>query len=144
MAMDKKMKIPIGKLSERSGASTDTIRYYEKLGVLGKADRAANGYRVYGEEALRVLLFVRRAKVMNFTLEEIKDLLTMSDDNHPSSCGDILAMVDNKISAFRQEIEDTQLVLKSLEHFAEDCPGGQEPTVKCPFIDYLGNREDQV
>jgi DNA-binding transcriptional MerR regulator len=139
--MDKKTHITIGKLSEKSGVSTDTIRYYEKMGVLGKPERAANGYRVYGQEALRILNFVRRAKVMNFTLEEIKELLTMSEDDHPSVCGDILTMVESKVSAFRQKIEDTKIALTSLERFAEDCPGGQVPTKHCPFINYLGNGE---
>ncbi|MCH2546552.1 MAG: MerR family transcriptional regulator [Alphaproteobacteria bacterium] len=140
--MDKKSYITIGKLSDISGVRTDTIRYYEKLGVLGKPERAANGYRVYGQEALRILLFVRRAKVMNFTLEEIKELLTMSEDDHPSVCGDILIMVESKIGVFKQKIEDTKIALVSLERFAKDCPGGQVPTKHCPFINYLGNGEN--
>lgn len=139
--MDKKSYITIGKLSDISGVRTDTIRYYEKLGVLGKPERAANGYRVYGQEALRILLFVRRAKVMNFTLEEIKELLTMAEENHPAVCGDILDMVESKISAFKQKIEDTKIALVSLERFANDCPGGEVPTKHCPFIYYLGNGE---
>ena len=110
--------------------------------MLGKPERAANGYRVYGQEALRILLFVRRAKVMNFTLEEIKELLTMSEDDHPSVCGDILIMVESKIGVFKQKIEDTKIALVSLERFAKDCPGGQVPTKHCPFINYLGNGEN--
>lgn len=139
--MDKKSYITIGKLSDISGVRTDTIRYYEKLGVLGKPERAANGYRVYGQEAINILLFVRRAKVMNFTLEEIKELLTMAEEEHPAVCGDILDMVESKISAFKQKIEDTKIALVSLERFAHDCPGGQVPTKHCPFINYLGNGE---
>ncbi len=140
--MDRKGYITIGKLSDISGVPTDTIRYYEKLGVLGKPERAANGYRVYGQEAINILLFVRRAKVMNFTLEEIKELLTMSEDDHPSVCGDILIMVESKIGVFKQKIEDTKIALVSLERFAKDCPGGQVPTKHCPFINYLGNGEN--
>lgn len=141
--MDKKQYITIGKLSERSGVPTDTIRYYEKLGVLGKAERAPNGYRVYGQDTMEVLLFIRRAKVMNFTLEEIKELLTMAEEDSDAVCGDILTMVENKISAFKRKIEDTQIALTSLERFADDCPGGQVPSEHCPFIHYLGKGENQ-
>ena len=140
--MDKNTHITIGKLSEVSGVPTDTIRYYEKLGVLGKAERASNGYRIYGQDTIKILNFVRRAKVMNFTLEEIKELLTMSEDDHPSVCGDILTMVESKISKFKQKMEDTKIALISLEHFAGDCPGGQVPTEHCPFINYLENGEN--
>lgn len=136
--MDKKQYVTIGKLSEISGVSADTIRYYEKLGVLGKAERASNGYRVYAQDTLEILYFVRRAKIMNFTLEEIKELLTMAEENSDAVCGDILEMVESKIGAFKQKIEDTQIALTSLERFAEDCPGGDLSSKHCPFIHYLG------
>ncbi len=139
--MNKKQYITIGKLSDISGVPTDTIRYYEKLGVLGKADRAPNGYRVYGQDTMEILLFIRRAKVMNFTLEEIKELLTMAEEGSNAVCGDILTMVEGKIRAFKQKIEDTDIALTALERFADDCPGGQVPAEHCPFINYLGNGE---
>lgn len=139
--MSKNNYITIGKLSDNSGFSTDTIRYYEKMGVLGKPERAANGYRVYTQDTLNILLFIKRAKVINFTLEEIRTLLTMAEEDSDAVCGDILTMVDNKISAFKQKIEDTQIALTSLERFADDCPGGKVPSKHCPFIRYLGKGE---
>jgi len=135
--MSKNTYITIGKLSDISGFSTDTIRYYEKMGVLGKPERAANGYRVYGQDTLNILLFIKRAKVINFTLEEIKLLLTMNDNND-AVCGEVLEMVTEKMSAFKRQIEDTQIALSALEQFAHDCPGGKVPTQHCPFINYLG------
>ena len=138
--MSKNTYITIGKLSDISGFSTDTIRYYEKMGVLGKPERAANGYRVYTQETLSILLFIKRAKVINFTLEEIKMLLTMAESND-AVCGEVLAMVEGKITAFQTELADTQLALDALQRFAHDCPGGQVPTDQCPFIDYLQHKE---
>lgn len=131
--------ITIGKLSELSGFPADTIRYYEKLGILNKPDRAANGYRVYTLDTLNILLFIRRGKVMNFTLDEIKQLLTMTEDK-AAVCGDVLPMVEEKIIKFKQQIEDTKIALKSLERFAKDCPGGQVPAEHCPFVHYLNNK----
>lgn len=139
--MSKNNYITIGKLSDISGFSTDTIRYYEKMGVLGKPERAANGYRVYTQGTLNILLFIKRAKVINFTLEEIKTLLTMSDSND-AVCGEVLAMVESKITAFKTELSDTQLALDALQRFAHDCPGGQVPTAHCPFIQFLHNQEE--
>ncbi len=138
--MDKKQYITIGKLSKISGTPTDTIRYYEKLGVLGKPERASNGYRVYGQDTLNILLFIRRAKIMDFSLEEIKQLLIMADDSN-AVCGDILIMVENKISAFKERVEDTQIAMHSLENFANDCPGGKVPARHCPFIHYLETKK---
>ena len=139
--MNKNNYITIGKLSDISGFSTDTIRYYEKMGVLGKPERAANGYRVYTQEILNILLFIKRAKIMNFTLDDIKMLLTMTERND-TVCGDVLVMVEGKISAFETELADMQLALNTLKRFARECPGGQVPTTECPFIEYLQNQEE--
>ena len=136
--MDKKPYVTIGKLAGINGVSADTIRYYEKLGVLSKAGRAPNGYRVYGEDTLEVLRFVCYAKVMNFTLKKIKRLLTMSHESSDTICVDILDMVEGKIGALRKIIEDMQIALIVLEHFADDCLGGQAPAKRCPSIHYLG------
>ncbi|MCH2547383.1 MAG: heavy metal-responsive transcriptional regulator [Alphaproteobacteria bacterium] len=137
--MTDKHYITIGKLSELSECPADTIRYYEKLGILKKPDRAANGYRVYSPDTLNILLFIRRGKIMNFTLDEIKQLLTMAE-NSSSVCGDILSMVEDKISKFKQQIADSKIALNSLERFAKDCPGGQVPAEHCPFVHYLNNK----
>lgn len=135
-----KNSITIGKLSVISGLPTDTIRYYEKLGLLGSTERAANGYRIYDQTTLDTLNFIRRAKSMNFTLEEIKELLTMTEEDSEAVCGDILTMVENKINAFKQKIEDTQIALKALEKFTDDCPGGKVPSKHCPFIRYIAEK----
>ena len=141
--MNKNAHITIGKLSNISGVSTDTIRYYEKMGVLGEADRASNGYRVYGSDALEILLFIRRAKLMNFTLEEIKQLLTMQN-SEGACCGDVLEMVETKVTAFKAQLVDMQVALSALETFAHDCPGGKVPTSECPFIEYLEKGESHA
>ena len=126
----------IGRLAKLSGFSTDTIRYYEKMGIISMPDRAANGYRIYTKQTVDILHFIRRAKVMNFTLEEIRLLLTMADHKE-TVCGEILDMVEEKIVAFKKLLADTQIALNLLEQFAEDCPGGQVPANKCPFMSHL-------
>ena len=68
-------KLTIGKLAERTGINTDTLRYYEKMGLIKAASRSESGYRIYGEDAERILTFIKGAKTLNFTLEEIRQLL---------------------------------------------------------------------
>ena len=127
----------IGALSKNSGVPTDTIRYYEKFGVLGEPARAENGYRMYNKEVLDILHFIRRAKAMAFTLEEIKELLTMGEEANTSVCGDILSIVENRLHSYKVNTEDAEIAFSMLSRFADDCPGGQVPAKKYPFIPYL-------
>ena len=68
----------IGELAQRAGVGIDTVRYYEREGLLPPAQRLASGYRVYAQDDVLRLRFVRRAKALGFTLPEIRDLLTLS------------------------------------------------------------------
>ena len=68
----------IGQLAQRADVAIDTVRYYERHGILPKAERQASGYRRYGEDDVARLRFVRRAKALGFTLVEIRDLLALS------------------------------------------------------------------
>ena len=72
--------LTIGTVAKRAGVPIDTIRYYEREGLLPEPLRRASGYRSYNETAIRQLRFIRRAKDLGFTLEEIRDLLALSSD----------------------------------------------------------------
>ena len=78
--MQKTDEFSIGVLSERSGVHIETIRYYEKIGVMPKPARSAAGYRVYGNDHTRRLHFVRRGRELGFSLDEMRDLLAVLDD----------------------------------------------------------------
>jgi MerR family mercuric resistance operon transcriptional regulator len=81
-------KFPIGTLARESGASVETIRYYERIGLLAPPPRSAGGRRAYGHEDLRILTFIRRARQLGFTLEDIRGLLKLGGpDGAP--CGDV-------------------------------------------------------
>ena len=81
--------LTIGKLAERTGISTDTLRYYEKMGLIKAASRSEAGYRIYGEDAERILQFIKGAKTLNFTLEEIRQLLTLNRSDK-ATCAEVL------------------------------------------------------
>ncbi len=78
MKGEKTKLLTVGRLAERTGVSPDTLRYYEKMGLIKAVSRSESGYRIYGEDAERILYFIRGAKTLNFTLEEIRQLLTLN------------------------------------------------------------------
>ncbi len=128
--------LTIGKLAERTGISTDTLRYYEKMGLIKAASRSEAGYRIYGEEAERILQFIKGAKTLNFTLEEIRQLLTLNRSDK-ATCAEVLKHTTGKISEAEQKIRELKEVKKALIALTESCPGGDVSTVDCPILDYI-------
>ena len=97
----------IGELSNRAGVTIDTVRYYERRGVLSKAPRTAAGYRLFGEEDVTRLVFVRQLQDLGFTLDEIVDALQVHDRGEASCASErwrleaVLARVDERIAALK-------------------------------------------
>jgi MerR family transcriptional regulator, copper efflux regulator len=123
--MDSAKPLTIGRLAELTGTSADTLRYYEKLGLVVAAQRSRSGYRLYGEDAIRQVRFIRGAKALQFTLEEIKQLLRL------------LARTEAKINEAEQRIRDLNEIKAVLGRLAKACPGGEEPASQCPILDHL-------
>lgn len=123
-----------GQLSEKANCNVETIRYYEKIGLLPAPVRSASGYRNYEEMHLKRLVFIRRSRELDFTLEEIRGLLKMVDGGD-YACGDINAMAMQHISDIRQKILYLKTLEKTLTQMASQCSGGTSP--ECPVVDIL-------
>ena len=95
----------IGELAARFGLNPKTIRYYEEVGLLPKADRSASGYRRYDERDVERLGFIRRAKTLGLSLDEIRDMLALRQEGAPP-CGQVLNLIDTKISAIDRRMAD--------------------------------------
>ncbi len=94
----------IGELAELTGVDVETIRYYEKSGLLSSPTRAANGYRIYGAAQLERLAFVRHCRALDMPLAEVSRLLDFLD--HPvSSCGDVNVLVDSQLARVRARLK---------------------------------------
>ncbi len=128
--------LTIGKLAERSGISTDTIRYYEKMGLIKAASRSSAGYRIYGDEAWRIIQFIRGAKTLNFTLEEIRQLLTLNRSDK-ATCAEVLRHTTGKIAEAEQKIRELKEVKKALILLTKECPGDDTSSADCPILDYI-------
>lgn len=124
----------IGQLSELTDCKIETIRYYEKIGLLLEPGRSDCGYRIYDENHLKRLSFIRRSRELGFTIEEIRALLNLVDKKNYTCC-DVKAITMQNIESVRQKITDLKKLEKTLSSIASQCAGDATP--ECPIIDAL-------
>ncbi len=123
----------IGDVSKLTGLTADTLRYYEKIGLLGEVNRTASGVRLYSPKNLSTLRFVQRAKAMNFTLEEIARLLEMRrDPQHARE--EVRALTHDKLKAIEAQIKELDVLRRELVLLVTLCRGAEDG---CPIIDDL-------
>lgn len=131
----------IGELAERLGVNVQTVRYYERRGLLVPAERRASGYRVYTETAVHRLQFIRRSQELGFTLGEIRDLLELRLDPD-TRAADVKQRATQKIDEIDGKIRDLEQIRSALSHLAGSCSGGRGPTGECPLLEALGSIGD--
>lgn len=120
--------LTIGKLAERTGVSTDTLRYYEKMQLLAPGERTASGYRLYHYDAVRVVRFIRGAKALHFSLQEIRSLLALSVDDR-RRCLHVLKRTEAKIREAQARIADLQEIRHVLASLLEGQGQAGSPSV---------------
>jgi MerR family mercuric resistance operon transcriptional regulator len=123
-----------GALAALSGCNVETIRYYEQIGLLPAPPRSHGGHRLYGHDLVKRLNFVRRARELGFTLEEIRRLLRLVDGGN-YTCAQIETMALEHARDIRQKIAHLNKLKSALETMASQCTGGEVPG--CPIIDEL-------
>jgi MerR family Zn(II)-responsive transcriptional regulator of zntA len=131
--------LTIGKLAEMTGVSADTLRYYEKMKLITGTSRSASGYRLYHADAMQVVRFIRGAKELNFTLDEIRQLLTLKKSDQ-STCAEILKHTEAKIREAETRIRELKEIKKVLKSLAEQCPADDTPTDCCPILDHISRK----
>ncbi|WP_286240467.1 heavy metal-responsive transcriptional regulator [Neptuniibacter halophilus] len=128
-------QLKIGQVAKQSGISVETIRYYEKRGLIPEPQRLESGYRVYSEHTLQRLHFIQRGKELGFSLQEIGELLSLQVQPDSSSAL-VKQQVEHKIDLVRSKISELQKIQHSLEQLSERCCG-EGPVSECPIIDFL-------
>ncbi|MBW3097028.1 MerR family transcriptional regulator [Pseudohoeflea coraliihabitans] len=123
----------IGELSQRTTVNIETIRYYEKVGLLPPPPRTEGGHRLYSDAHLKRLVFIRRSRQLGFTLDEIRNLLGLVDGGH--TCGEVKDAAVHHIQAIRKRISDLRRMERTLSVTAARCEGGETP--ECPILDAL-------
>ena len=125
----------IGEVAECGGVNLQTIRYYEREGLLPKPPRRASGYRMFPDTAVRRVRFIKRAQELGFSLAEIRDLLSLREDAE-ADAGVMRYRAKAKIADIEEKIRSLRAMKEALNMLAERCPGCG-PLSNCPILDAL-------
>ena len=127
--------IDIGAAARKSGVSAKMIRHYESIGLLPKAARTEANYRVYRPSDVHTLRFIKRARALGFSMEDIRQLLGLWQNRSRSSAA-VKSISRKHVQELKQRIAQMQSMVDTLEHLARHCHGDQRPD--CPILDDLG------
>lgn len=121
----------IGQAAKFSGVSAKMIRYYEQIGLIPQAIRSDAGYRHYSSPDLHTLRYIRRARDLGFSVEQISELLVLWRDRDRASAH-VKAMALSHVAALKAKIAELQAMAQTLEHLADNCHG--DARTDCPII----------
>ena len=131
-------KMTTSQLAKESSVNLETIRYYERRGLIPKPPRNASGYRQYSQEDIARTKFIKRAQALGFSLKEISEILSLRMEPG-TTCGDIKARVEAKIDEVEQKIADLRQMRKALLKLVSKCTG-KGPVGQCPILEMLNKR----
>ena len=135
-------KLRIGELAKLVQVSQDTLRFYEKHGLLAPSVRSQAGYRLYSQADLERVGFILSAKRVGFTLNEIHDLLGLEVTKDEKSCEDVKRLVDEKLDNLNERIVEMQHIKKTLKTLSDACCGGAEPATRCTILEALNAQSE--
>ena len=126
-------ELTIGRLADEAGVNVETIRYYQRRGLLPEPDKPINGHRRYAAEAVKRVHFIKRAQVLGFTLDEIGSLLDL-DEAH--ACAETRELAAHKLAVIESKLDDLKAMRKALRSLLRQCETGSA-TGACPIIHAL-------
>ena len=124
----------IGNASRESGVSVKMVRHYESIGILPKAARTEGNYRLYGPNELHTLRFIKRARDLGFSMEDIRELVGLWQNKSRRSAS-VKKIVGTHVDGLKRKIAELESMVKALEHLAHHCHGDHRP--ECPILDDL-------
>jgi MerR family transcriptional regulator, mercuric resistance operon regulatory protein len=127
-------RLTIGKLSELTGVNIETIRYYEKIRMLPSPPRTPGGHRTYGPTEIRTLAFIRRARELGFSVDEVRALLDLARPEK-ASCAQVRVIAARHLEDVRARIGDLERLERVLAKTIRQCSGKAVP--ECPVLDVL-------
>ena len=127
----------IGTVARQSGVPAKTIRYYESVGLIDAADRAASGYRVYDRHDVETLRFVQRARSLGFSVDAVGNLLALWRDRSRSSA-EVKALAERRVVDIDRKIAELAEMRATLTHLMEHCRGDDRP--ECPILQGLAGQ----
>ena len=127
----------IGELSKHTGFQVETLRYYEKQGLIEPIGRTQSGYREYDTESLKQLHFIQQAKSVGFSLNEISELLTLRVERDQHSCNEVKTIAEQKLEQIENKINELNKMRDALHKITDACCGGVEPATSCTILNAL-------
>jgi MerR family mercuric resistance operon transcriptional regulator len=128
-------KLTISTIAKEIGISVETIRYYERIGLISQPEKPDSGYRIYNDEILKKLYFIKRAKMLGFSLNEISDILVIGN----KGCKETKEIALLKFQNIRNKINDLELISKTLEELIEACDSNSEYK-GCPIFSAISKK----
>lgn len=126
----------IGKIASQTDVSADTLRYYEREGLIAPKGKSAGGYRLYGQDAIQRLRFIKQAQACGFTLAEIRELLILRNRSS-ACCGDVRKRAIEKKLQLEAKVRDLKAMSKALDRLIADCADETHPVEQCPILSAL-------
>lgn len=128
--------LPAGQLAARAGCNVETLRYYERVGLMPEPPRSAGGHRQYAHAHLQRLYFIRRGRELGFSVQQVRGLLRLVDEpDH--TCGEVREMARSQRAEVQQRIDDLMRLRDVLDDLVGRCGGGREPVAHCPILETL-------
>ncbi|MEZ8028169.1 Zn(2+)-responsive transcriptional regulator [Enterovibrio norvegicus] len=132
--------LQIGQLAKRAGVSGDTLRFYEKVGLLQPASRSDSGYRLYDEDAISRIHFILKAKRIGLTLEEIQELLDIRLEASQHSCAEVKGITQKKLNEIDQKIAELTQIRMALKKLNDACCGHVDDDAShCSILEALAD-----
>ena len=136
--------LTIGKLAAIAHVTPDTLRYYEREGLIEPAGKSAGGYRLYGDSDLGRLHFIRQAQECGFTLAEIRTLLSLRS-RETARCGEVRALAEEKKRQLEDKIKAMRAMTRTLDRLIATCDDAGQPVGRCPILSaFNGNGMKQT
>lgn len=133
-ALIMKNEMTIGLLAKKSDVTVETVKFYEKEGLLPRPIKPSSGFRTYPDDYISRLFFIKRAQELGFTLKEVKELLKLKVDKK-ATCGQVMKKAEVKITEVESKIKDLQQMKKSLKQIHECCEDGTLTLEECPIFE---------
>lgn len=124
----------IGKLAKEAGVGVETVRFYERKGLIRKPPKKESGFRTYSHEDVTRIRFIRRAQELGFTLREVKELVELQSKRKMTG-SQVQKKADKKIEEIRQKISDLKKMEESLSQLSRVCGEGEQAIQECRFLD---------
>ncbi len=131
--MNTNPRLTIGALSERTEVNVETIRYYERIGILPNPPRSAGGHRLYAKEHTQRLVFIRRSRQLGFSLDQVRELLGLSSGH--MTCARVKTITEQHIADIRRRVKDLKRLERVLSELTSQCR--EDEMGECPILDAL-------